>query len=86
MACGILVPLPGVEPKPAALGARSLSPWTTRWVPIVRNEGGMATELTVQRLEVEAQQKWTEKRAVRLPSLPLLCLWRKVWPSSLLIC
>ena len=30
MACGILVPLPGVEPKPAALGARSLSPWATR--------------------------------------------------------
>ena len=28
-----LVPLPGVEPRPPALGARSLSHWTTKEVP-----------------------------------------------------
>ena len=29
-----LVPWPGIEPKPPALGAWSLSPWTTREVPL----------------------------------------------------
>ena len=29
VACGILVPRPGIEPTPPALGARSLNPWTT---------------------------------------------------------
>ena len=33
MPCGILVPYPGVEPRPPALTARSLSHWTTREVP-----------------------------------------------------
>ena len=28
-----LVPLPGIKPEPPALGARSLSHWTTREVP-----------------------------------------------------
>ena len=28
-----LVPCPGIEPRPPALGAWSLSPWTTREVP-----------------------------------------------------
>ena len=51
MAHGILVPQPGVEPKPAALGARSLSHWTTRQIPIVRNKGEMGIELPVQCLE-----------------------------------
>ena len=29
-ACGILVPQPGIEPKPLAVEARSLNHWTTR--------------------------------------------------------
>ena len=33
-ACGNLVPWPGVEPVPLALGAQSLSHWTTREVPL----------------------------------------------------
>ena len=46
-----LVPRPGVEPEPAALGARSLSHWTTREVPIVKNKGEMGIELPGQCLE-----------------------------------
>ena len=33
MACGILVPRPGIEPMPPALEAWSLNHWTTREVP-----------------------------------------------------
>ena len=33
-ACGILVPRPGIEPVPPALGAQSLNHWTTREVPL----------------------------------------------------
>ena len=33
-AYGILVPWPGIEPRPPALGAWSLSHWITRRVPI----------------------------------------------------
>ena len=33
VACGILVPWSGIEPRPSALGAQSLSHWTTRGVP-----------------------------------------------------
>ena len=32
---GILVPKPGLEPKPAALEAQSLNLWTTREVPVL---------------------------------------------------
>ena len=32
-ACGILVPQPGIEPVPPALGAWSLNHWTAREVP-----------------------------------------------------
>ena len=32
-ACGILVPRPGIEPVPPAVGARSLNHWTTREDP-----------------------------------------------------
>ena len=31
--CGILIPLPGVEPGPPTLGAWSLTHWTAREVP-----------------------------------------------------
>ena len=31
--CGILVPWPGIEPMPPALGAWSLNHWTAREVP-----------------------------------------------------
>ena len=31
--CGILVPRPGIEPVPPALGMQSLHPWTAREVP-----------------------------------------------------
>ena len=34
-ACGILVSWSGIEPRPLALGARSLSHWTTRKVPFI---------------------------------------------------
>ena len=34
-ACGILVPRPGIELAPPALGAWSLSHWTAREVPIL---------------------------------------------------
>ena len=35
MACRILILPPGMEPKPPALGARSLNHWTTREVPFL---------------------------------------------------
>ena len=35
MACGILVPQPGIEPVPPAVEARSLNHWTAREVPTV---------------------------------------------------
>ena len=31
--CGILIPQPGIEPVPPALGAQSLNHWTTRKSP-----------------------------------------------------
>ena len=36
LSCGMrdLVPLPGIKPGPPALGAQSLTHWTTREVPI----------------------------------------------------
>ena len=48
-ACGLLVaagmrdlvPQPGIEPGPPALGARSLNCWTTREVPIGSVLGGL---------------------------------------------
>ena len=33
VACGPLVPQPGIEPRPPALGVWSLNPWTTREIP-----------------------------------------------------
>ena len=36
MACGILVPWPGIEPVPPALEAWSLNHWTTREVPVLQ--------------------------------------------------
>ena len=33
VACGILVPQPGIKPVPSALGAQSLNHWTAREVP-----------------------------------------------------
>ena len=33
VACGILVPRPGIEPGPPALGVQSVSRWTAREVP-----------------------------------------------------
>ena len=33
MACGILVPQPGIKPAPPAVGVRSPNCWTTREVP-----------------------------------------------------
>ena len=33
MACGILVPQPGIEPAPPAVEARSLNRWTMKEVP-----------------------------------------------------
>ena len=33
MACGILVPQPGIEPAPPAVEARRPNHWTTREVP-----------------------------------------------------
>ena len=38
-ACGILVPWPGIEPRPPALGAQSLSHQTTREVPALYSWG-----------------------------------------------
>ena len=37
LSCGIweLVPWPGIKPRPPALGAQSLSHWTTREVPTI---------------------------------------------------
>ena len=33
MVCEVLVPWPGIKPRPPALGVQSLSDWTTREVP-----------------------------------------------------
>ena len=35
MACGILVPQPGIEPAPLALEVQNLNHWTAREVPLV---------------------------------------------------
>ena len=37
VACGIIVPRPGIEPVPPAVEARSLNHWTTGEVPYVYN-------------------------------------------------
>ena len=34
MACGILVPRPGIEPLPPAMEAQTLNHWTTREFPV----------------------------------------------------
>ena len=34
MACGILLPRPGIKLAPSAVGAQSLNHWTVREVPI----------------------------------------------------
>ena len=34
MACGILVPWPGIESRPLAVGAQSPNHWTTREFPL----------------------------------------------------
>ena len=34
LACGILVPQPGVEPQVPCIGRQVLNPWTTREVPV----------------------------------------------------
>ena len=36
MACGILVPQPGIKPVPLAMEAQSLNHWTTREVPEIK--------------------------------------------------
>ena len=33
VACGIFIPLPGIEPMPPAMDVRSLNHWTIREVP-----------------------------------------------------
>ena len=35
MACEVLVPRPGIEPMPPALGVQCLNPWTAGEVPVV---------------------------------------------------
>ena len=35
MACGILVPSPGIEPRPSAVKAQSPNHWTARELPTV---------------------------------------------------
>ena len=48
-ACGILVPLPGIEPSPPAVEAWSLNHWAIREVPITDfMEGGPRRGITVQ--------------------------------------
>jgi len=48
-ACGILIPLPGIEPSPSAVEAWSLNHWTIREVPITDfMEGGPRRGITVQ--------------------------------------
>ena len=43
MACGILVPQPGIEPTPLAVEAWSLNHWTAREVPFL-NWGGFLAD------------------------------------------
>ena len=40
MACGILVPRPGIEPGPLAVAARSLNHWTDREFPVYSFSNG----------------------------------------------
>ena len=35
VACGILVPRPGIEPVPPAMEVQSLNHWTAREVPLI---------------------------------------------------
>ena len=51
MACGILVPLPGIKPIPPAVEAQSPNHWTAREVPQrTLFHGEMATELRLERV------------------------------------
>ena len=44
VACGILVPQPGIEPVPPALGAQSLNHGTAREVPMVEFLDAISTK------------------------------------------
>ena len=68
MACGILVPRPGIEPTLPALGAASLNHWTTREVPLLyillkhnRLHGVIVTK-DVTTAHPGGLQGWPEKR------------------------
>ena len=39
MACGILVPRPGIEPRPSAVRVQSPNHWTAREVPVCSLRG-----------------------------------------------
>ena len=54
-ACGILVPQPGVEPVPLALGARSLKHWTSREVPGIFDSGRSEE----RRVGKECRSRWS---------------------------
>ena len=56
--CGMrdLVPQPGIEPRPAALGARSLNHWTTREMPLKFSL--KYCSFSLPSLKTEGAKKW----------------------------
>ena len=63
-ACGILVPRPGIEPRPSAVKALSPNQWTTREVPFLVGGGGFQFLICpemLRRLPVapDRQKLWT---------------------------
>ena len=85
LSCGMwdLVPWPGIEPRPAALGVQSLSHWTVREVPQPRflqckwhinyagTVQGVSTLRWVPESEIQMGKPWMGRRFKAIFSKPL---------------
>ena len=67
MACGILVPWPGIKPVPPAMEAQSLNHWTDREVPLMQS--WCVRSDMVQRLVTYTRIR---EARVQVPYLPLI--------------
>ena len=76
VACRILVPGPGMEPKPPAVGAQSLNPWTAREAPSCAyfNPTLHLVSEVLPRVRI---------RTHRANHTPELCFWNLSYVSSL---
>ena len=83
-----LLPWPGVEPRPPALGAQSLRPWTTREVSnLILYDAWIAllSENTTNQPTIQTQMKENNKKLPGFPSSfssPWTAGWMSEWSRS----